>query len=810
MLTHLLLDLRFALRLLIKAPGFSAVAVLSLALGIGANTTVYTWMRQTVLDPLPGVVRSAELIAMDSSDAAGGDQGMSYPDFKDIKLENQVLSNAFAGQMREMSCLDEGVARRTVVWYGSPGMFDVLGVRPKLGRFFVPEEERPGSALAVILSHRAWLHQWGGDPSVVGHSVKLGHQNARIVGIAPEGFFGPVPGISCDAFVPLEPFLTQGGEPEQNPEQRNARGLYVIGRPKPGMAFRPVEAALKGIFRDLSLRHPRTNDRMKLNVYRMKDGPMGAASELGKPLALLFVAVAFILMIACANVANLLLAKSSRRQREMALRTALGANQARVITQLLTESVVLGLAGGLVGVVMSSWTLGLFTRSIPTSGWPLAFDVHMDIRTLIFAVLLSILTAIVFGLVPALRTYDAHPAETLKEGGNRSAGCHQRLQSVLVVVEIAIAAALLSGSALMVKSSWAISHGSPGFDPSHVLHANVGMDLGGYDAARAEVFARELKARLGSLPGVESVSYTEARLLSLGGPKGVGLNFEDSELPNADGTASGRDLVDSDFFRTFRIPMVEGREFVDQDRLGSEPVAIVNETLARKYWPKHGPVGRMLRVNGTQRRVVGVCRDFKFRSWTEKPTPIVFMPLAQFGLPSWNLVVRTSGSPSNLIPVLRETVRAMDPNLPVKAVPMAASVADAGFLLRVSAWAMGGLGAVALFLASMGIYSVMAYSVSQRTAEIGIRMALGATPTSVLGMVMKQGGTLAGLGALLGVMGARFLGRRFADLLYQTSPGDPLIVLGIPVLLMLVALLACALPALRAARIPPTEALRES
>jgi len=807
-MSPLLSDIRFALRLLAKAPGFTAAAILSLALGIGANVTVYTWMRQLVLDPLPGVNRSGELVVMDNTDASGGGNGVSYPDFLDFRWENHVLQGLFAGQQCVLNLQEGGESQRILTWYGSWDMFQVLGVQPTAGRFFQPGEDRPGQPLTVVLSHRIWKRQFGCDPSLVGRSIRVSGESLQVVGIAPEGFFGPLGGIACDFFVPLEPFIHRGGDSEGNLENRRSRSFYVIARPKPGLSFQETRRSLQALSSELSRRYPATNAGMHLNVYPFSEGPMGAPALLQKPMALLFVAVAFILLIACANVANLLLARASARQRELSLRAALGASRGRLVAQLLTESIVLGLAGGLGGILVSLWSLGLFLKAIPPVGTSIFFQIGLDGSALVFALLLSLATSILFGVLPALRGSDRDLAQTLKQSDPRSRGGHRRVQSLLVVAEIAIAVTLLIGAGLMVKSALKIRADSPGFEPRGVLHADLGLGLARYDGSRAARLARNLREKLRALPGVESVSFAEAKLLSLGGSKGVGVRFEDVDLTGNEPITLSRNLVGPDFFTTLRIPLVAGREISDQDSPESEPVVMVNEALVRRFWPGQEALGRRININGTWRTVVGVSKDFKTRDWTEKTIPFVYIPLSQFGLGSWNLVMRVKGPAASMMQPLRQTVASLDSSLPVVVEDMQEVSENAAFLLRISAQTLGLLGLIALFLAAVGIYSVMAYSVNERRAEIGLRMALGASPGEILAMVLSQGSVLAISGCVLGLAGAWILGHRFADLLYQTRPVDPLVFQAVPLALVAVALAACAIPALRASWVAPTEALR--
>lgn len=803
------LDLKLALRLMVKSPGFTLAAVLSLALGIGANVSVFTWMRQLVLDPLPGVHASSRLIALESRDSSGGRSGVSFSDYLDLRRESRVLEEISAGQQMYLAGQQGGPANRVLAWYGSASLFSMLGVRPALGSFFSEADDHPGSPLTAVLSHRYWHQAFGGRSTVVGENLYLGGKRFRILGVAPEGFQGPVGGSAYDVFVPVEPFISQGGDPESNLDSRASRSFYVLARPKVGVSASTLRQDLERLYAHLEARHPSTNRGIRLKVFPVSESPMGAPVLLGGLLKLLLVGVAFVLLIACANIANLLLARATGRRHEMALRTAVGATRVRIAFQLLIESLLLGVAGGVGGILVSLTTLDLLGRMVPDStARHVLFQVSLDGPALALAFGLSILSALFFALLPAFRVVPANPAEALKQGGSRMVGSHQRIQSALVVAEIAVAVALLIGAGLMVRSSLEIQKGDPGFEPRGLIYAKLGLELGGYDAPRAAAAAQAIREKVRSLPGVEGVTFSEGQPMSFGGPKGVGLRFEGLDVPSQEPITCSRNLVGPDFFKLFRIPMLEGREVSDLDQAGSEPVVVVNETLAKRYWPNGRALGSRVKVNGTWRRVIGLCKDFKFQTWIEKPEPFVYIPLSQFTVPSWNLVARTQGPVSPLLGPLRELAVAQDPGLPVEVEDMAEVVRFSGILVRSASRGLGLLGLLALFLASLGIYGVMAYSVAQRRAEIGIRMALGATPNQVLRMILSRGLRLVGLGVGLGITGAAALGQRFEDLLYRTDPRDPLVFVGVPTLLGLVALLACVIPAWRASRMDPQQTLR--
>jgi len=800
-------DLKLAFRRLLKSPGFTAIAVLSLALGIAANVTVYTWLRQLVLEPLPGVHRSNRLVAFDSNDSEGHANN-SYPDFKDLRDENQVFQGIFAGQ-QAILCLDrqEG-GERVHAFFANSNMFEVLGVKAAQGRFFRPEDDQPGQPLSVVLSDRFWRRKLGADPTIVGRDLLISGRPFRVLGIAPAGFYGPVPPSAFDLFLPLEPFVHQGGDPEYNLTQRNSRSYFLYARLKDDVSVPEARQTVRAFGKLQEQRHPRTNKGIRINAYPLSEVPYGSPVVLAKPMALLLVMVAFILLMGCANVANLLLAKGIERQRELALRSAVGASRGRLLAQLLTESAVLGLTSGLVGILLTRVCLRFLPASIPsTLHMPMVFEVRMDAQAFSLALALSMATALLFGTLPALRGSRRTPAVALKEGGSRSGGgVHHRIQALLLVAETALAVTLLIGASLMVKSAWEISRDKPGFEPKGLLYASLGLDMLPMGTDKAARLAQDILDRVKAIPGVESAAFTELKPLNMQGAKGCGLNFEGQDPALTLGCS--RNLIGPDFFATFRIPLRSGREFNLHDGPKAQPVVIVNEALAARYWPGQEAVGKRIQVNGDWRTVVGVCANFKAAHWSERAEPFVYLPLAQWNVKAWNLAVRVRGSVEDTLLPLRRAVLQSHGSLPVHIQDMQEVAFNAATLVRMSARMLAILGLMALLLAATGIYGVMAHAVSQRTAEIGLRMAVGASPSSILAMVLRRGLLLAAAGTALGLAGAYALGQGFADILHRTSPTEPLIFLAVPIVLLLVALAACAVPALRAATVPPNEALR--
>ena len=798
----LLQDARFGVRVLWKRPGFTAVALAVLALGVGANTAIFSVVNAVLLRPLP-YPGSERIVAFDGVNPARGvkQSNMSAPDFADWKAQ--------AHSFEALSIYTEGGSnltgggepeRVTAGWVGTD-FFRAMGVGAALGRALLPEDENPGAANVVVISHGLWQRHFGADPAAVGRKVELGGRSREVVGVMPPGFDFP---RRAEVWGPLQ--LEAAKEPRDN------RSYSVLGRLREGASLAQAQAELDTITARLSESYPVTNAGWGVALAPLKDALVG---ETRAALFLLLAAVALVLLIACANVANLLLARAAGRRREVALRLALGAGRWRVARQMLTESLMLALAGGALGAGLSVWLTDLLVALAPANTPRLA-EASLDARVLLFATAATLLTGLAFGLVPALQASKADLGESLKEGGRGSSGGRSRVRSALVVAEVALSLLLLAGAGLLVKSFARLQAVSPGFDSGGVLTARVSLPGARYkEPAQKAEFFKALTERLAALPGVEAAGATIS--LPLGGsnlsvwrgliPEGRPATPEASE-------AAAYAVVTPGYFRTMRVPLRSGRVFDERDDANAPKVLVINETLARKVFPGQDAVGRHIHIWRDEefpRRVVGVVGDTKHASLDEDDAPQMYVPHAQdAGWGGLSVAVRTrGGDPSALTPALREEVRALDRQLPVYDVKTAGKVlADSTAYRRVTMFLMAGFAAAALLLAGVGLYGVLSYAVAQRTHEIGIRMALGAQGRDVLRLVVRQGMllTLAGLG--LGLGAALLLTRLMEGLLYGVSAADPAVYALVSLLLGAVALLACLVPARRATKVDPMVALR--
>jgi predicted permease len=802
-------DFRFALRLLRKNPGFTAAVVLSLGLGIGANATVLCWLRNLVLRPLPGVERQGELAVLASNQGGGG---VSREDLEDFAAFRSVFAGATASQLTS-ACL---TVNETPEWIQaqvtSASFFDLLGVRPIAGRTFLPDEDKkPGGNPVLVISERLWRRTFAADPAVIGRTVDLNRHAFTIVGIVPAKFQGTMPPIAFEAWAPLSMIQEVRN---QNLDGRNARGWHDLVRLQPGVSVAQANAAVQILNASLAAAHPDTNRDIRHRVVALRDCPWGAQPIMGPVLSLLLAVSAGVLLIVTANVANLLLARSTSRRKEIAIRLAAGAGRWRLVRQMLCESMLLACGGGLVGVLLASWAVNSLPLFMPEVTPGLVLEFALDPVTLGLTLALTLVTGIVFGLVPALQTSGSQLHETLKEGGRSASpgATHHLLRSVLVVVEVALAVVLLVGAGLCLKGMRNALQVDIGLEPDRVLIASMQVGMHGYDRDTGRVFYRQVQERLATIPGVEEASLANWFPLGLGGCKGSNVEVEGHErLPGEDITHEYA-IISPRYFATMGIPLVSGRDFTPADDASSDRVAIVNEHFAERFWPGRDAVGQRFRSAGRWRTVVGVARAGKYNRLDEPAHRFFYLPCQQYSPDlDLGLCVRTKGDPAAFAPALREAVRSLDPAVDlVRVVPLARHVEGAFFVQRFAATLLSLLGAVALSLAAMGVYAVMAYAVSQRTQEFGVRMALGARRSDVLVQVLGKGLLLAATGIVIGLGLAAIVTRLLPleGLLHGASPIDPTAFAGASLVLCAVAALACLMPARRATRVDPMIALR--
>ncbi|MFL6333867.1 MAG: ABC transporter permease [Pyrinomonadaceae bacterium] len=796
-------DVRFGLRLLWKRPGFTAVALAVLALGVGANTAIFSVVNAVLLRPLP-YPGAERVVVFEGVNPSKGikESNVSAPDFADWQTQArslEALAMYYPGGTN-LTGADEP-ERVTVAWVGAD-FFRVIGVGAARGRTLLPEEDRPGGPNVVVISHGLWQRRFGSDPGVVGRTMEMSGQKWEIIGVMPAGFNFPQ---RAQVWGPLQLDVAQ--------EPRDNRGVFVLGRLREGVTLGAAQAEMDAISARLAEAYAVTNAGWSVRLQTLKDTLVG---ELKTTLFMLLAGVGLLLLIACANVANLLLARASGRRREIALRLALGASRARIARQMLTEGVLLSLAGGALGAALSVWLTDLLVALAPADTPRLA-EASADWRVLLFAVGASVLTGIAFGLAPAWQASRYDLNEPLKEGGRGLSGSRSRLRSGLVVAEVALSLLLLAGAGLLVKSFTRLQAVDPGFDPEGVITMRVSLPGARYKepARRAEFFAA-LTERVKAVPGVESAGATIALPLN-GSNYQIGRGFIREgrpETPEEDTDAS-YSVVTPGYFRAMRIPLRAGRVFDERDRMESAKVVVINEAFARKAFPGEDPLGKRIHIWRDEkflREVVGVVGDTK--PWlldAQEAALQMYVPHPQDA--EWaglSLVVRARGAePGSLVGRVREEVRALDRELPVYDVKtLDKVVADSTAYRRVAMFLMAGFACSALLLAGVGLYGVVSYSVAQRTREIGVRLALGARGRDILGLVVRQGMLLTLAGLALGLACAFALTRLIAGLLYGVTATDPVVYLAVSLLLAAVALLACLVPARRATKVDPMVALR--
>jgi putative ABC transport system permease protein len=806
-------DIRYGTRMLLKAPSVSIVATIALALGIGANTAIFSVVNAVLLRPLP-FANPEQLMQVWESDStfALARGTASYPNFADWRDQNHVFERLASYHSNDFIMTGRGESTRLQGAVVNADLFPLLGATPVVGRTFLPNEDNPGeSGRVVLLGQQLFQQRFNSDPNIVGQAVTLDGRSYTVVGVMPHEFQFPVQNDPVELWTTVA-IDREGKEPATN--QRGAHFLRVIGRLKPGVTKEQAQAEMTAISARLEQQYPDANLHRTSTVEPTLESLVG---DIRPALLILLGAVGCVLLIACANVANLLLARAMTRHKEMAIRSALGASRMRVVRQLLTESVLLSLAGGALGLILAVWWSDLLV-ALGKQNIPRALHVGLDWRVLGFTLLVSILTGVVFGLVPAIHSSKTELTESLKEGGRGSGEGARRngVRGVLVVSELAIAVILLVGAGLLIQSLWRLRQVTPGFNPENVLTLVVGIPEVKYSTGTQQSqFFHDLSARIASLPGVKSASSVMP--LPLSGNR-FGISFEIDGRPVAKGAEPSADLfmIGNDYFTTMEIPRIAGRVFDERDTKKSPPVVVVNQAFARKFFPNEDAIGKHIKPgistdedDPAMREIIGVVADVRNRNLTSDWRPGYFLPQAQLPWDQMTMVVKTTSDPRSLINAIQNEVHAMDQEVPVFNVKtMDEYISTSVAAPRFNATLLMIFAAVALVLTIVGLYGVMSYSVAQRTNEIGIRMALGAQTRDVLRLIVSQGFKLVLIGLAVGLAGAFALTRVIASLLFGVTTKDPLTFLAVAGLLGFVALLACYIPARRAARLDPLRALR--
>jgi len=817
-LETLLHDVRFGWRMLAKSPGVTFVIVVTLALGIGANTAIFGIVNGFLLRPLP--VKNPEqiaVLAIQQKDAPVGSSGFAYPEFVDFREQAKTFSDIFAIVLSNVQLAFKGESEQCFANYVSSGFFTALGVTPAAGRLFLPSEgETPGEPLIAVLGYSYWQKRFHGDTGVVGQQVEINGKPATIVGVVPRRFQGMYSIAEMDLYLPLSAISTEI-PPNLFWNNRDQRRMLGFGRLKPGISLRQAQDSLDVIVSRLAAQYPATDKWFTVRAVPEKlSRPIPYANNAFVAFSGLFmVLAAFVLLLACMNVENILLARGASRQREMATRAALGAGRARLVCQMLSESVLLGILGGVAGLILGMWVDHL-TTSFRLPNIPLHVDATFDWRLFAFGIGCALATGIIVGLLPALRASRANLNSVLHEGGQRSSFgiSHTASRNFLVIAQVAGSFALLIAAGLFVRSLQSVQSFHLGFDPDHVLNVIMDPHEAGYDEARTIAFYREIESRVRALPGVESASL--ASYVPMGGyPNKASIFVQGRAMPpGQQAPVVLLNRVDPPYFGTMHVALFRGRAFLYSDNETAPLVAIINQTMASLFWPHEDPIGKYFRMNDEAApliEVVGVTGDGKYRTVNEDAQPFFYIPLAQSFASKRALQIRTLIPPESLAGPVREQISELAPDLSIMDIEtMSQSLNGAlGFLVfRLAAVFAAVIGMIGLILGVVGVYAVVSFTASQRTREIGIRLALGANSRDILRLVWKQGVRLVVVGIVVGMIAAWSLTRAMAHMLAGVSPGDPLTYITVTVLMSAVGLLACWIPARRAMRVDPMVALR--
>ncbi len=813
-------DLRFAFRMLRKSLSFTLIAILALGLGIGANTAIFSVFNGIMWRPLPVKHPENLVVVAQKGMIVGFPNPLSYPDFLDYRDVKTAFSDLLAFALNPVNLGVRGQPERAWSEMVSGNYFSMLGLQPALGRLFASDEGWiSGKDPVVVLSHNFWQKRFAGDPLALGQIVTINQQRFTIIGVAPASYHGADYFVEPDFYLPLTTLGLLEPDNQDALTHRGAGNLRILGRLQPGVSVAQAMAAARPTDQRLDKDFPDTNKGQQLVVIPELDArpAPGLGGFMSTAMAIFMSLVGLVLLIACADVANLILARANGRRKELATRAALGASRWRMARQLLTESVLLGLFGGIAGLAVARWVaIGLTSIQIPGDIPIKLFDLQMDWRIFGFSFLAALLTGVIAGLFPALQASGAEIAEALKAGG-RSGGAstgHHRFRNALVISQVAVSLLLLACTGFFIRSFQNSAHVNMGFRQDHILMMSFDLGLQGYKEERGQQFYKQLSEHVRTLPGVRDAGITS--FIPMGYENSL-VNIFPEGQPSHDQSLQETALDDTAqpaYFKTAGVSVIAGREFTDGDTADSPKVAMINDAFARKIWPGQNPVGKTFRIanNAPPVQVVGVTSTAKYLFLYEAPQPYVYFPMAQRYRPRVTLLVHTQDDPRSLIAAVREQIRSLDAGLPVYSVSTMEDHVKYGKPLlpaRLGAMLVGAFGLLGLVLASVGLYGVVSYSVSQRSREIGIRMSMGAQPRNLLGMVLRQGMTMAGIGTLIGIALAFLIFKALESILYGVQSTDLLTLSAVSILLMAVTFIASYVPALRATRVDPVVALRQ-
>jgi len=804
-------DLRHSIRALRSRPGFTLTVVVTLALGMGANATIFTWIKAVLLASLPGIEQPEKLVEVWGATRNNSALSSSYVDYLDYRDQNKILSGLVAHQVLPLN-LGHG-EKPERVWAGivSGNYFDVLGVKALIGRTFLPEEDRtPNTHPVAVIGYGLWQRRFGGDRNVVGRKITLNEHDFTVIGVTPKDFGSPFAGLALDVWTPVM-MKDYVARPHFSLTDRGSRWLMVMGRLKPGATLPQAQANISAIAGRLQQEYPQTNEQLGVAVYSVTQSPFSLKAGMRPALAILMAAVAVVLMIACANVGNLLLARASSRRKEIAVRLALGGSRWRLIRQMLTESFVLALLGAALGLTVAFWSARSLAAFLPPYANRASFDTRPDAVVFAFTLGLTVITTLLFGLAPTLEASKQDLVTALKDN-TATVGRGSRkisLRHALVVTQVALSMVALISAGLFVRSLREAYKADPGFDPHNVLLASFDPFLSGYDEIRGREFYRRLVERVSTTPGIQSATLARRLPLTDGGIAFANVVIDGYAPAKDEDMRLNYETVGPLYFQTMRVPLLHGRDFDERDQEGAPGIVIINETMAQRYWPRGDALGKRLKLTKDWLEIVGIAKDVKLRSLSEAAQPFLYLPLLQDYRSNMILVARTAIEPEKMSPAIQAEVAALDPEIPLFDVrTLEEHIGVSLFLQRMAATLLSIFGLLALLLAALGLYGVMAYAVSQRTREMGIRVAVGATQGNVLKLILGQGLTLAVIGVVGGLIIALAVTRLSAHLLYGVSATDPVTFTGIALLLLGVALMASYFPAWRATKIDPITALR--
>jgi len=807
-------DLRFGFRMLRRSPGFSILAILCLTLGIGTNAAVLSWIEGILIHPYPLVAHQDRMFALGGTTrGVTGGNSLSYPDFVDFEKSSTLFESFIVDKITGTSLSVGDRAERASAGIVSANYFDALGVKPILGRGFRPEEEAGRNAHpVVVISYRTWKDRYNLDPNIIGRTQYLNGVQHTIIGVAPEKFHGTFVGYSFNFWVPIsmqETFDSTG----YKLEDRGARWIEGYAFLKPGVSREQAQAELNSIAQRLENEFPATNRGHGVELLPLWKTPFNGASAMSQTLAITMAVVFLVLLIACANVSNLLLARSLLRRHEMTMRLALGAGRRRLIRQLLTEGVLLSLIAMAGGIAVAYWCRNALVLTFPSAAPGIVIDYsgQIDWRVLAVSAAICVLATLVFALVPAIQASHVDLSSALKSeaGGVLGGTGRSRLRSALVLVQVSLSFVLIAGTGLLLQSLNKMRNASPGFS-GDVVATGVDLFSAGYDLERAKIFHTQLLDRVRALSGIESASLTRVIPFTYTPYSTSPIEVDGYQPPANEQPTVDYNEVAEDYFGTIGIPVVSGREFARTDDENAPPVAIINETMAAKYWPGKKALGQRVKVRDRWLEIVGIAKNANYETKREPAKAFFYVPLRQdFGIQN-SFVIRTRQTPGAILNALAPAVHALDANLALgRAYRLGEQVDRMSYSERLAVTLVALFGAMALFLAAIGLYAVMSYSVSQGTRELGLRMALGAGVKDLLRLVMSRGLRLTAAGIVIGIVAAVMLTRLMADLLYKVSPRDPIVFGTAFIILIVVAFIACFVPAWRATRIDPVQALHE-